>query len=278
MLRTIKAPWMSHAIAAAAVLALTGGVALAGDRAKSDSDKTQSKADEKQGGETEPLKLELPQAQFDGTPKDLAEQDLRLDPERLKRVKNKSIKRDPIRVPAGTKLISRGKPVTASEDWPIIGSAEMVTDGDKAASPGSFLELGPGKQWVRIDLKDEYAIHAIVVWHYHQQARVYRDVVVQVSSDKNFEKDVTTVFNNDADNSLGFGAGEDYEFLEYNEGKVIRVDGVEGRYVRLYSNGNTSNAQNHYTEVEVFGKQPTTTAADKGEASDKQTAKADEQK
>jgi hypothetical protein len=28
---------------------------------------------------------------------------------------------------------------------------------------------------------------------------------------------------------------------------------VKGRYVRLYSNGNTSNDLNHYVEVEVYG-------------------------
>jgi len=31
------------------------------------------------------------------------------------------------------------------------------------------------------------------------------------------------------------------------------VAGVKGRYVRLYSQGNTSNDMNHYIEVEVFG-------------------------
>ena len=29
---------------------------------------------------------------------------------------------------------------------------------------------------------------------------------------------------------------------------------VKGRYVRLYSNGNTSNDTNHYIEVEVYGR------------------------
>ena len=35
---------------------------------------------------------------------------------------------------------------------------------------------------------------------------------------------------------------------------VISGEGVKGRYVRLYSKGNTANEMNHYTEVEVFGK------------------------
>ena len=29
--------------------------------------------------------------------------------------------------------------------------------------------------------------------------------------------------------------------------------GAKGRYVRLYSSGNTSNDMNHYVEVEVYG-------------------------
>jgi hypothetical protein len=31
-------------------------------------------------------------------------------------------------------------------------------------------------------------------------------------------------------------------------------DGVQGRFVRLYSAGNTSDDANHYIEVEVYGK------------------------
>ena len=35
---------------------------------------------------------------------------------------------------------------------------------------------------------------------------------------------------------------------------VLDAKGKKGRYVRLYSNGNTSDELNHYCEVEVFGK------------------------
>ena len=33
----------------------------------------------------------------------------------------------------------------------------------------------------------------------------------------------------------------------------MMVDGVKGRYVRLYSNGSTSLEVNNYTEVMVYG-------------------------
>jgi hypothetical protein len=97
-------------------------------------------------------------------------------------------------------------------------------------------------------------IYAILVWHFHKQARVYFDVVVQVADDPDFINNVTTVFNNDHDNSAGLGVGSDMHYVETSEGKLIDAKGVRGRYVRLYSNGNSSNELNHYIEVEVYGK------------------------
>jgi len=79
-------------------------------------------------------------------------------------------------------------------------------------------------------------------------------VVVQVSDDPSFRSGVTTIFNNDIHNDLGLGAGRDMNYIETYQGKLIDARGVAGRYVRLYSNGNTSNKLNHYIEVEVWGK------------------------
>ena len=45
-------------------------------------------------------------------------------------------------------------------------------------------------------------------------------------------------------------------YIETYQGKLIDAKGVKGRYVRLYSNGNTTNKLNHYIEVEVLGKPP----------------------
>ena len=129
----------------------------------------------------------------------------------------------------------------------------MITDGEKEAGDGYFVEMAPGKQWVQIDLGARYALHAILAWHYHSQARVYRDVIVQVSDDKDFISGVTTVFNNDHDNTSGLGAGKDKEYIETFDGKLFDPKGVKARYVRLYSGGNTSNDMNHYVEVEVYG-------------------------
>jgi len=192
----------------------------------------------------EELKLQLPKPMFVGTPRNL-------NSPNLEKVTGKS--RPPFFVPAGTKLVSLNAPVTSSDSQPVIGDVAYVTDGEKSGEDGYFVELGPGKQYVQIDLKAPRQLNAILAWHYHAQARVYRDVVVQVSDDKDFVSNVTTVFNNDHDNSSGLGIGKDKEYIETSEGKLIDPRGVRGRYVRLWSSGNTSNDMNHYVEVEIFG-------------------------
>ena len=156
-------------------------------------------------------------------------------------------------VPKGTEKISTGKKVTSSDDLPIIGEVEFVTDGDLDGAEGSYVELGPGTQWVQIDLDKESAINAVILWHFHASARAYKDVVVQISNDEKFEDGVTTVYNSDDDNSVGQGVGKDPTYIETNHGRIIDVAGVKGRFVRLYSGGNSENDSNHYVEVEVYG-------------------------
>ena len=65
---------------------------------------------------------------------------------------------------------------------------------------------------------------------------------------------MTTIFNNDFKGELGAGAGKDLNYVETYQGKLIDAKGANGRYVRLYSNGNTTNKLNDYIEVEVWGK------------------------
>ncbi len=192
-----------------------------------------------------PINLKLPKAVFTGTP-----QNLNVD--HLEKPLGKP--RPPFLAPAGTENVALGKPVTSSDDEPIIGEIEMITDGDKEAAEGSYVELGPFLQHVTIDLEKVCNIYAVVLWHYHKQARVYFDVIVQVSNDPDFIEGVTTLFNNDIDNSAGLGTGKDMHYVETAEGKLIDAKGVQGRYVRLYSNRNSNNDLNHYIEVAVYGK------------------------
>jgi hypothetical protein len=195
----------------------------------------------------EELRLQLPKPMFIGTPTNIKSANLEV-------ITGKP--RGPFFVPVGTRLLSLNRPVRSSDVQPVIGELEMVTDHEKEGGDGYFVELGPGKQWVQIDLGASFALHAILAWHYHTQARVYRDVIVQVSDDKDFLTGVTTVFNNDHDNTSGLGIGRDKEYVEVAEGRLFDPKGARGRYVRLYSGGNTANDLNHYVEVEVYGTPP----------------------
>ena len=207
-----------------------------------------SDADKKQDSNLVPLELKLPKPAFKGTPTNI--------PPGTNLEKPRKGPRKPLEVPKGTQNVSRGVPVTASDTDPIIGNAKCVTDGDKEADEGSYVEFGPGVQWVQLDLKKKVAIQAVLVWHYHATARVYHDVVVQVADDEDFITNVRTLYNNDHDNSAGLGLGHAKEYWDTFEGRLIPGKGEVARYVRLYSNGSTADDQNHYVEVEVFGTPP----------------------
>jgi hypothetical protein len=192
------------------------------------------------------LTTEIPEAMFEGTKVPL----------KLANLEPVELKQKPLMVPKGLTNLALEKEITASDDLPVIGDLEYVTDGDKDAADGSYVELGPQVQWVQIDLEKESEVHGIWLWHFHKNARAYIDVIAQVSNDETFTDSakITTVYNADHDNSSGMGKGTDKAYVETNKGRVIDGKGAKGRYVRLYSNGNSSNEMNHYIEVEVWGK------------------------
>ena len=191
-----------------------------------------------------PLPLELPKPLFVGTPVPINVPNLE---------KPSKTKRPPFLAPVGTVNLALNKVVTASDGYPVIGELGFLTDGDKSGTDGSFVEFGPGVQWAQIDLGATATLRAIVFWHFHSQARVYHAVIVQVSDDPEFKTGVHTLYNNDNDNSSHLGTGTDQPYVETAEGRLIDAKGTRARYVRLYSNGNTTNELNHYVEVEVFG-------------------------
>lgn len=197
------------------------------------------------------LPLKMPKAMFIGTPKNIKSPNLR---------KETGKKRPPFYAPKGAKNVALGKEISGSDEEPIIGELELITDGDKEGGDGSFVEFGPGVQHVQIDLGAKFEIWAILVWHYHSEGRVYQDMVVQTADDPDFIMGIKTLFNNDHDNSSGLGVGKtDKEYIETNDAYLI--SGLDrktkkpavSQYVRMYSNGNTSNELNHYIEIEVWG-------------------------
>ena len=191
-----------------------------------------------------PLQTELPKPLFVGTPVPIKVDNL--EPPRAG-------KRPDFLIPAASKNLALNKPVTGSDSMPLLGDLTLITDGDKDGSDGSYVEFAKGTQWVQIDLGAPAVIDTVLVWHFHAQVRVYFGVIVQVSNDPSFATSVTTIYNNDAKNLLGKGAGKDPAYIETYEGRLMDAKGAKGRYVRLYSQGNTTNSLNHYIEVEVWG-------------------------
>jgi hypothetical protein len=200
------------------------------------------------GEDKELLKVEIPEEILAGTPPDVLSM-LYPGLEMPKAEKTPTFK-----VPKGTTNLALKKKVTASEKDPILGKLEFITDGVKEGSEEAFVELSPGLQWAQIDLEKPAEIYAIYVWHYFREARGYHSVIVQVADDAEFTKNVQTIYNNDQGNSAKMGVGRDRPYIETNYGRLIDAKGAKGRFVRLYSNGNTANDMSHYVEVEVYGK------------------------
>ncbi len=194
---------------------------------------------------TIPLPLKLPRPVFAGTPKEVPAGTT---------VEKPSGKPRPIpQVPAGTINLALKKKVTASKA-PFGGSLELITDGNKEAREGTAVELQPRLQWVQVDLGASCELHYVVFWHFHMEPVVYHDVIVQLSNDPDFIDGVTTIFNNDQDNTAGLGIGKDREYFETSEGKLVAAKGIKARYARFYSRGSTYNDPlNRYTEIEIYG-------------------------
>ena len=192
-----------------------------------------------------PLAIKYPKATFKGTPVPL--------PNEPNVPRWRQRYPELLVVPEGTVNLALGKTVTSNELLPVVGELAMVTDGDKSCADGHNVDIGFDLKWVQIDLESVSDISAICMWRYYRGARAYRDIVVRVSDDPDFVT-FTTVFNTDFDNSAGLGIGSDMGYIETRFGKLINCTGLRGRYVRLYSNGNTSNDQSHYVEVEVYGR------------------------
>lgn len=174
--------------------------------------------------------------------------------------------RDPVMVPPnatnnlalGCLVTTSTKPLTVDKAEHYAPSEEppCVTDGKKEADDDR-LTLPSGKQWVQLDLGKTQEVWAVQIWLWYDYPCAYHDVVSQLSNDPGFTNNVSTVFNNDHDNTSGLGKGKDKEYIAFNEGRGIAVNGVQARYLRVYSNGSTESPNNRYTEIEVYGRPPT---------------------
>ena len=190
-----------------------------------------------------PLKLDMPAPTLKGTPEQLPTGP-NIEP-------NSDKAPEALMIAKGAKNVALGKPATTSVK-PFTGELEQLTDGKKEAFDYDTVEMKKGTQWVQVDLGESYKIEAIAIWHDHRYIQITYDVIVQVSDDPEFKTGVTTIFNNDTDNSSGQGVGTDREYFERHFGRVFDGKGAKGRYVRGYTKGSHLSALNCWGEIEVY--------------------------
>ena len=194
--------------------------------------------------EKEALTLQLPAPTLKGTPEQLPT--------------GPNIEANSDKAPAaaqiakGAKNVALGKQVTTSVKPFSETQPEAITDGKKEAFDYDTVEMKKGTQWVQVDLGEAYKIEAIAIWHDHRYIQTMHDVIVQVSDDPEFKTGVTTLFNNDTDNSSGLGVGTDREYFERHFGRVFDGKGTKARYVRGYTKGSHLSALNCWQEIEVY--------------------------
>jgi len=102
-------------------------------------------------GGKKPLALEFPPPFLIGTPVQV----------NLPHLEDPGTPAPVIMAPEGVANLAVGKEVTSSDDFPIIGGLDYVTDGDKESEEGSFVELAQGNQWIQIDLKNTATIYGV---------------------------------------------------------------------------------------------------------------------
>ncbi len=192
-----------------------------------------------------------------------------ITPEQKSHLRKADYRRPAFMVRKGIRNVAMGKPVVANKE--AFGDLKTVTDGSIDCSTtdmvlkltgdpaeGADEDEAPA---VTVDLGKEYDVEAICVWHNYKRPIVFENIVVQVSAEKNFpEGKTTTIFNNDYEDMLGFGEGEDMLFPASVWGELIRVGamgkGQKVRYVRVYTEGvlNDLSSMPAFLEVGVYAR------------------------
>ena len=113
----------------------------------------------------------------------------------------------------GASVVERPETGHHSSHSPL-GQDERLFDGVIDSASPNYVSVGDHRRFIVIDLGDTYMVDGLNVWRYYRDVRQYHDVVYQLSTVSNFNSDVTTVFNNDANNSTGQGTGSDPEYRE----------------------------------------------------------------
>ncbi|WP_195419954.1 discoidin domain-containing protein, partial [Collinsella sp. D33t1_170424_A12] len=173
------------------------------------------------------------------------------------------------------KMVNRALNKEASAAWKsdnsnAAGNNDMpinkAVDGVKNTTQ-QYGEFGDDNRaessYLQVDLGAVQNVTSINLYRYYQDSRTYPNTTIVLSKDKTFDENDVIVYNSDAENKNGFGAGKDQAYAETSAGKTFEVKaGTQARYVRVYMNGNqranaTGNT-NHIVELEVMGPEKVT--------------------
>ncbi|HZG58843.1 fibronectin type III domain-containing protein [Paenibacillus sp.] len=143
----------------------------------------------------------------------------------------------------------------------------VVTDGDRSTTEYALIATDTGAKYIQLNLGEPFAITKVNLLNDYNpdSPRTGKDLIVQLSNDPTFSTGVATIYNNDADNSVGLGAGADAEYVEPSTGAGLTVtlgSPISAQYVRYWANGHTRtqtgayNAVNTPVEVEVYAQLP----------------------
>ena len=135
-------------------------------------------------------------------------------------------------------------------------SYNYVGFGQDGNSAGSYLQVDFGGLY-QLSGEDGGASGAVKMWRYWSDNRTYLGTVIVASENGTFaEGDRAIIYNSDAANFFGFGAGTDALYKETSAGKTFDLPstGVRARAIRVYMHGRSATATtNHICELEVFG-------------------------
>lgn len=101
----------------------------------------------------------------------------------------------------------------------------VVTDGDRSTSEYALIATDSAAKYIQLNLGEPHFITKVNILNdYNPEApRAGKDLIVQLSNDPTFTTGVTTIYNNDDDNSVGLGAGADAEYVEPSSGAGLTV-------------------------------------------------------
>lgn len=138
--------------------------------------------------------------------------------------------------------------IIATSDATLI-FPEAITNGDTWANDGgsngeyAYTQQN-GLHYVQIDLGAVYTVDKVKVWHFAMDGRIYHKTRTQISVNGTTWTDI-------------FSSTLQTEYSETSAGRTYTFTPQSVRYVRDYLNGSTSNAEDHWVEIEAWGRSTT---------------------